>query len=148
MERRGELIEAIRTVLAKGGYQMVGDVLPYETQARAVAEVVEPFIAAVTPDPTAEDSPEMREVPVNEVRGGDTVTVSFTAHAEHIPGAAGLWLSEFEGGNAPSMFLTQDDVTVTRPVSPLPDKPGAVGTATVRGVKGVRVMRIESGAWP
>lgn len=69
---------------------------------------------------------EMREVPVIEVREGDTVTVSFTAHAERLPDGGGLWLSEFEGGFAPSMFLAQDAVTVTRPVTPLPDKPGAV----------------------
>jgi hypothetical protein len=39
------LVEAIRVVLSKGGYQMPGDALPYLTQARAVAEVAEASVA-------------------------------------------------------------------------------------------------------
>lgn len=42
-----DLVEAIRVVLAKGGYQMPGDTLPYLTQARAVAEALAPQLQSV-----------------------------------------------------------------------------------------------------
>jgi hypothetical protein len=88
---------------------------------------------------TPTHSLEMREVPVGEIREGDAVTVSFVARGGQVSGVSGLWLSEFEGMGAPTMFLAQDRLTVSRPDSPLPDKPGSRGMATVRGTKGVRV---------
>lgn len=86
--------------------------------------------------------PQTREVPLREVRDGDTVTVEFKAHASNSEQRDGLWLSDFAGGwEVPSMFLATKGIAVTREIEPLPTRIGSVGVATVRGVPGVRVAR-------
>jgi predicted nucleic acid-binding Zn-ribbon protein len=98
---------------------------------------------ATAPNWSPSPSPEMREVPVKEVRDGDKVIVSFTAHdGEYPPSGSGLWLSEFEG-SAPSMFLTQDGLTVTRPVAP-PISPEAALRALVAALKDPEVCAITA----
>lgn len=107
------------------------------------------FTSGVNPKcPVHGPSPEMREVPLGDAREGDIVTIH--GKVERFPDPMGLTISADGIALRTLASLSRPfggGITVTRPVSPLPDKPGAVGTATVRGVPGVRVMRMEDHAY-
>jgi hypothetical protein len=83
--------------------------------------------------------PQTREVPLSEAREGDWMTV----HREIVRDDDGeLCILVNHDRVGLGHFLPGFIATVTRQQNPLPTTPGAVGTATVRGVPGVRVMRL------
>ncbi|GAB3251889.1 hypothetical protein [Kineosporia babensis] len=93
-------------------------------------------------------SPEVREVPLSELRDGDAVTVTFVARSEHDAVRGGLWLSEFEmGAGIPSMFLVQQGVAASREIKPLPTTPGTVGTARIDGGQVRRIALNDDRGW-
>jgi len=89
----------------------------------------------------------------DQIREGDELEVTFNwlGLQQHRTGAAavlsgtGSWLTT-EGG---SLVVRSLDPTIHRKPRPVPTyEPGVTGTATVRGVEGVRVMkRDEDGEW-
>lgn len=83
---------------------------------------------------------EVREVPASEVRAGDHVTVSgIFRHADGDVQDNEVYISSgLINGDLP-FVLKGPTIGVARSVTPLPDKPGSVGTATVQGVEDVRV---------
>lgn len=87
--------------------------------------------------------PEMRGLPVNrfhELRPGDLLS--------------GIWSEYGPKSDVPAMPFAESgsgwliNPVITRPVSPRFAKPGAVGTATVRGTKDVAVFRTDDGNGP
>lgn len=86
-------------------------------------------------------SPEMWEIPASEAREGDTVTITGEVRAI----SAGRLYIAYGQGSAMTIADADDDVTVTRPVPPLPDKPGTVIRCRIAGLDGVRVAELETG---
>lgn len=92
--------------------------------------------------------PDMQLITGEDVRIGDEVILcsvitgmtifSLAIGGEGLDADEKLWISRDFAG-----------LTIARPATPLPDMPGAVGTATVHGITGVRVMRSVNGepAW-
>lgn len=87
-------------------------------------------------------SPEMREVPPTEMRQGDRYTIT---------GEVGIYRASpvgpmqpgdvhLTGWDSEEVYLYATTVTVTRPVSPLPEKPGTLVTVEIEheGIKEVR----------
>ncbi len=86
-----------------------------------------------------------------DVRVGDVLTYSWHGHE-----ATGEVHQDEDGdllvgGTEMTIYKKQPDwiilIRLTREVDPLPTEPGSVGTATVRGVPGVRVMLDNEGFW-
>ena len=77
---------------------------------------------------------------MTEFREGDRVSIEGTVwHRDHDGDDPTLVLYTESGG---TFEVAAADVTLLdRPTPPLPTEPGTTGTATVRGVEGVRVMR-------
>lgn len=77
-------------------------------------------------------APEMQEVPWTLRQEGDTITGTWSYYPP-LPEGPGVPIA----GEGAGWLI---ELTVTRPVASLPTLPGSVGTATVRGRTGVRVM--------
>ena len=127
--------------------QLFEDAKHWQTGAASrLLDAIEPeidrYIAAMLRD-RATPAPALREVPASEAREGDTVMLPFeVVHVDD-----GWFNAKPLGAGDRALAYTVElsrhpEMTVSRPVSPLPDQPGAVGTATVRGVKGCRVVRM------
>lgn len=120
-----------------GGIRMMSD-----------PEVIRAGLAGVQWVPMAEapSFPETREVPASHFLPGDTITVTCTAgpQTSWSRGSAPLTVAE----DSKTDFVLRNlaapaAISVSRPVHTLPDKPEAVGTATVAGHgAGIRVMTV------
>lgn len=124
----------------------------YDLEPGEVEDILR-SLDAVT-DPEQQHDPGMREVPLTAARDGDRVTIDGYFHGYNDDMTA-MFVGTERGATVVEVDLeligrdgTLNCVTVTRPVPALPDKPGAVGTATVRGTKGVRVFRTGEGNGP
>ncbi|MBT0772327.1 hypothetical protein KIH74_25505 [Kineosporia sp. J2-2] len=96
-----------------------------------------------TEEPKPSPTPEVREVPLSEMREGDWITIRREILRDAGTGTLHVLINHDSVRLASIMpgFIA----TVTREIKPLPTAPGTVGTATVRGVKGVRVMLCVDG---
>lgn len=97
-------------------------------------------------EPEPSPTPEVREVPIAALTVGEHVTVTLDGVVTGTQTDDGsVRIRSHPAGAFEGWFFSGAGVVFTAKPKPLPTAPGTVGTATVRGIKGVRVHYINSG---